>query len=375
MGSKNPLKLVVLLQDLEFGGTQRYTVHLLKHIDRELFSPELWVLRGGADMWPAARDAGIPIRALSSSSWVTPWALIRFTWNVFFEQPDILYTLTAVPNIWGRVVGTVVRVPVIVSGYRSLYTQQHERWLWHLSDRIICNAHALKDVMTGRFHVAPDRIAVIPNAVDTTYFHPEPEPEPSPRTILFVGRLVDDKDPLNLLEAFNIAAKRVPDARLEMVGNGPLISALQERVHEYDLASRVELSPPSTDVRPAMRRASVFVLASAQEASPNVIMEAMAMGLPVVATRVGGIPELVEDGKTGILVEPGDPQGLADALTTLLEDEGLRREMGLLGRQRVETFHSLQHMVSETERVLLEAAAGKTGPNLLRRLTIHNRTS
>jgi glycosyltransferase involved in cell wall biosynthesis len=359
MRSTTPIRLTVLLQDLEFGGTQRYAIHLLKRINRELFAPELWVLRGGSDMLPAARATGVNVVHLSQSSWVGPRALAHLAWKLRSACPQILYTLTVVPNIWGRVFGRIARVPVIVSGYRSLFPNQHERWLWRLSDRIICNAHALKEIMIQRYRVAPERIAVAPNAVDTDHFRPDSVPDAGNPIVLSIGRLVDDKDPLNLLEGFRMAAERVPHAQFAIMGNGPFKSEIDSRIQAHSLEARIKLMGGVPDVRPAMRSALVFVLASVREASPNVIIEAMAMGLPVVATRVGGIPELVVDGQTGILVEPGDPKALAAAVATVLADENRRREMGRMGRQRVEEFHSLKNMVTETERIFLEAVDRK----------------
>lgn len=352
---KNPIRIAVLLQDLEFGGTQRYAIHLLKHLSRDLFSPELWILRGGSDMVPAAEDAGIRITHLSHDTWVSPASLAALARKLVSSRPEILYTLTVVPNIWGRVFGRIARVPVVVSGYRNLFPKQYERWLWRLSDRIICNAEILKQIMVSRFSVDPLRIAVVPNAVDADFFRPDQSESHKLPTVLFVGRLVPEKAPLNLLEGFRLAAQAVPDATFEIIGNGPFKSQLQERIQEYGLGSRVKLLPAEADLRPAFRRASVFTLPSANEASPNVVIEAMAMGLPVVGTRVGGIPELIEDGRTGILVEPGSPQDLAHALTVLLTNEDQGREMGRAGRDRVLAYHSLKYMVSRTQEVLLEA--------------------
>lgn len=363
----SPIPIVVLLQDLEFGGTQRYTIHLLKQIDRELFAPELWVLRGGLDMMPLAQEAGIKIIHLSSSSRVGPRALFHLGWRLLTNRPRVLYTLTVVPNIWGRVVGRMAGVPVIVSGYRSLFPKQHEKWLWPISDRIICNAHVLKEIMIRDFSVDPKRIAVVPNAVDLDYFQPGSRPSFSRPTVLSVGRLVEDKDPLTLLEGFRITAEHVPESDFEIMGNGPLRYELERRIVSYRLESRIRLLPGSDDVRPNMRRACVFALASAREAAPNVIIEAMAMGLPVVATRVGGIPELILDGKTGCLVPPGDPESLAAALIDLLTNESRRRTMGAVGRQRVATFHSLQYMIRETERALMEAIDQTPGQKIWNR--------
>lgn len=358
LGQK-PIRLAVLLQDLEFGGTQRYAIHLLKHLNRDLFSPELWVLRGGNDMVPSAEEAGIEFRHLSHDTWVSPTALAALARRLLIDRPDILYTLTVVPNIWGRVFGRITRVPVIISGYRSLFPKQHERWLWRLSDRIICNAEILKHVMVSRFAVDPMRIAVVPNAVDTDFFKPNTDAPQKNSSVLFMGRLVAEKDPLNVLEGFRLAAEKVPDAEFELMGNGPLKPLVEEKIRQYCLESRIKVLPATADVRPAFRKASVFTLPSASEASPNVVIEAMAMGLPVVGARVGGIPELIEHGRTGILVDPGDPRALADALADLLTSEDRRRAMGQAGRERVLACHSLEYMVNRTQEVMLAAVREK----------------
>jgi glycosyltransferase involved in cell wall biosynthesis len=356
--SSHPIRVAVLLQDLEFGGTQRYALHLLRHMDRERFAPELWVLRGGDDMVPIARDLGVPIIHLSHDATAGPRTLVRLAVRLFTHRPDLLYTLTVVPNIWGRLFGRMARVPAVVSGYRSLYPKQGERWLWRFADKIICNAEALKKIMVDRFSVPAERIAVIPNAVDMEAFRPTRDAKASDPTVLFVGRLVSEKDPLNLVESFKLVADKLPEARFQMIGGGPLREVVQARIRECGLESKLELVPGAADVRPWLNRAWVFVLASAMEASPNVIIEAMAMGLPVVATRVGGIPELVADKQTGFLVDSGDRAALADALVALLADETLRKTMGDAGRERVVLHHTLENMVQQTERVFVDALDG-----------------
>ncbi|MFA5193511.1 MAG: glycosyltransferase, partial [Verrucomicrobiia bacterium] len=190
---------------------------------------------------------------------------------------------------------------------------------------------------------------------DAAWFHPEPAAQDPQPTVVFVGRLVAEKDPMNLLEALRLVAARLPQAQFEIIGNGPFKLEMEARIQSSSLESNIKLLPATADIRPALRRAWVFVLPSASEASPNAIIEAMAMGLPVVATRVGGIPELVVDGITGLLVEPHNPASLAEAIVTLLTDETRRRQMGERGRQRILSHHSIQSMVSQTEQTLLEA--------------------
>jgi glycosyltransferase involved in cell wall biosynthesis len=350
-----PRKLVILLQDLEFGGTQRYAINLLQHLDRRLFSPELWVMRGGLDMAPMAQETGVNVVHLSASNRVGPGSLARLLRRLIHCRPEILYTLTVVPNIWGRILGRLVRIPVIVAGYRSLLPRQHERWLWPLSHRIICNARALEEIMVDRFHVESRRIAVIPNGVDTDHFSPAMGARAPEPTVLCVGRLVADKDPLGLLLGLRQAALEVPRARFEIIGNGPLRGRLEAAIREASLESRISLIPPVQDIRPYLNRAWVLALASIREASPNVILEAMASGLPVVATHVGGIPEVVANGQTGFLVEPGDHRGFADALVTILREDSRRRAMGKSARETVCARFPVCRMIRQTERVFTAA--------------------
>ena len=184
------IRLVVLLQDLEFGGTQRYAVHLLNRLDRDRFAPELWVLRGGDEMAPLLSTTGVPIVWLSKSSWVGPRALFNLGWMLVTSRPQILYTLTVVPNIWGRLFGALTKVPIIVSSYRNAIAKQHEKWLWRLSSSIICNAIAMKNILVEQFSVNPDLVTVIPNAVDTDYFSPDTSQRDFRPTILYAGRLI-----------------------------------------------------------------------------------------------------------------------------------------------------------------------------------------
>jgi glycosyltransferase involved in cell wall biosynthesis len=122
--------------------------------------------------------------------------------------PDILYTLTGVPNIWGRPFGTIARVPVIISSWRGLVERQWESILWPLSTRIVCNAHALKGVIVRLHSVDPTRIAVVPNAVLADFFSPGNGDKAAEPTVLYVGRLEPEKDLLTLLEGFRLARQK-----------------------------------------------------------------------------------------------------------------------------------------------------------------------
>ena len=358
---KGPIKLAILLQDLEFGGTQRYVVNLLKYLNRDRFSPELWLLRGGDDMLPPAKETGVKIVRFSNSLHVvSPFSLFKLMFRIIQSKPQVLYTLTVVPNIWGRLFGRMGRIPVVVSGYRNIIAEPFERYLWRLSTRIICNAEAGRHFLVREFSANPEHIAVIPNAVDTAHFSPDDNLKSPDPTILYVGRLVDQKNPLNLLKAFKLVEKKVPEARLIIIGDGRLRNKLQRFIASHSSTShlstsKVQLLPGTADIATYLRNAWVFALASEYEGSPNVVIEAMSSGLPVVSTRVGGVPELVQNHKTGLLVEPGDFHGLATALTTLLTDEPQLKAMGRKSREIAMDIHSLKKAAHNTEQLLLDA--------------------
>ncbi len=353
---RTPLKTVLLLQDLEFGGTQRYATHLLKHLNRDLFDLELWVLRGGEDMLPIAEECDVRVSYFCLDSWVTPQALYRLFWKLRSERPDIIYTLTAVPNIWGRLFSYIVGVPVIVSSWRGRKEQQFESLLWHASNRVVCNAQALKEFVMKRHSVAEERAEVVPNGVDTDFFTPDESLRADAPTILYLGRMVRIKDPMTALKAFRILSQRIPEARMLMIGNGYLQSYLKAYADEHGISDRVTVRPGTTDVRPYLRKAWMLALSSVSEGLPNVILEAMSCGLPVVATDVGGNPEVVTEGVTGFLAPASDPEKMADAMEKIIRNERLRLSMAQKARETAVNNYSIEAITSLTEKALINAS-------------------
>lgn len=350
------IHLALLLQDLEFGGTQRYAINLLKHLDRDRFDPELWVLRGGNDMLPLAQATGTRIVRFSEELSMGPKAVYRLLGHLLRSRPQILYTLTVVPNIWGRVFGSAVRVPVVVGSLRNRVAKQFDRWLWRLSDCMIVNAESLKHLLAEDFSVDPNRVEVIPNGVDTEYFVPDPSRRSKHPSLIYVGRLVEQKDPFTLLNAFRLVVKEIPSATLVMLGNGHLRPGIDEFLRTNSLDSSVRLCNGTDDIRPYLLEAWAFVLPSVFEGSPNVVMEAMAGGLPIVSTRVDGVPELIADYETGFMVAPQNPEALAEAIIKVLSDGEKCREMGWNAREKVIREYSLGGMARRTEQVFLDAA-------------------
>ena len=344
----SPARVVFLLQDLKFGGTQRQALELARRLDPAEYRVEIWLLAAGEDFAPLAQDWSIPVTRLGRQKLVGPAALANLWRRLRHGGLDLLVLFTVVPNIWGRILGRLARVPVIVGNCRGggAPRRQHERWLWPLADHILCNAWDLQATLTGHYGVPAARLTVIHNGVDSEFFQPPAAGTRSgPAKVLSVARLVPDKDHETLIRAFGLAAPAHPEAELWLVGDGPRREYLQQLAGRLLPPGRVKFLPGQPDLRPLLHQASLLVLSSVFEALPNVVLEAMAAGLPVVATRVGGLPEVVTPGQTGWLVPPRDIPALAAALGQLLAAPEIRRAFGLAARQAVLEKFSMDAMM------------------------------
>jgi glycosyltransferase involved in cell wall biosynthesis len=253
------------------------------------------------------------------------------------------------------------RVPIVASR-RGLAGRYEGNRLFRLLEGLahrrtrimICNSEFLA-MRTRERDLFPPPIRVIRNGVDLERFTPAPFPVDGPPTVVSVANLNAHKGQARLLEALRLLREELAEARLVLVGDGRDRRRLEELAATLGLAGAVRFEGHVLDPRPFLAQAHVVALASDHEGFPNALLEAMASGRPVVATRVGGVPELVQDGTSGFLTEP-DPARLAERLRHLLTDRVLRQRMGSAARARAEAF-SWERVVRETEGVYREVLA------------------
>lgn len=345
-----PIRIVFVLQDLDFGGAQRQALELASRLDKGRFASEIWVLQSGGGFVPWAQELGLPLIFFSSGPHVGPASLWKLWKQLRRHRPDVVMPFTAVPNIWCRILGRFASLPLIVGTCRGggSIRRQREGLLWRLAHHHICNAASLRQTLLQELGIPENRVSFIPNGIATAAdkLHGGLE---AGHNVLNVGRLVSDKDHGTLIRAFADVIKAVPDARLTIVGNGPLLAEHQELARSFGLADVISFLPARLNVGRAYAECSVFALSSITEALPNVLMEAAAVGKPVVATNVGDVSKLVRHKFTGLLVEPGAPEEMAEALIGLLGNPIARQEMGVAGQAHIAGLFGMEQMVQSYE--------------------------
>jgi len=251
------------------------------------------------------------------------------------------------------------------TGWRRRLLQLRARLMSRPASRVVGISEFVRERALS-LGVPADKLTVVPNGVDTTRFRPDPQARERLRR-----RIAVDSDELLLLTAASLVPfKHVEDIvrscaelvrrrvrfRLLVAGDGPLAGSLERLAGTLGVSDRVHWLGSVPDPAPLMQGCDLFLLASVGEAFGNVLTEAMACGAPVVASRSGGICEVVEDGKSGRLVPPGNPGAFADAVEELAAAPGTRREMGWRGRQRAEAEFGLDRFVRRTLAVYHEVA-------------------
>lgn len=306
-----------------------------------------------------------------------PWKDFRAIWPVFKAvrdfNPDLVHAHSTKAGLAARLACVLLRKPVIFTAHGWAFTEGRnilKRRLLAMAERLAARATA-KIICVSEHDYAlalqwkvgkPEQLVVIHNGIDPKLFmeadgasfREELKLKGKP-VLTFVGRLAPPKDLFTLLEA----VKNLQDGVLLIVGDGELRPQVERHIREQGLEERVRLLGERRDVPAILAASDIFALSSRWEGLPYTIIEAMMAGLPVVATRVGGVPELVEDRITGFLVPTRDPKALAAAIQRLLDDPELRKRMGQAGREKVLKEFTLDRMLAETQKVYEEVLSQK----------------
>lgn len=363
-------KVFHLITGLASGGAQSALLRLLARLDQEEFLPVVaCYFQGDTPVANQIRALGIPVHDLGMQARAQPSGLLRLYRLLQREKPQILHTWLFHANVPGRVIGRLARVPVVISSERTMGQEKAARRRLNrltapCADRILCVSESVRDYAATTIGLPPAKLQVIPNGIDLTAFQARScaadaaRDRANPVRLIYVGRLQPVKGVVTLMDAMaHLEAIDTRPWQLTIVGDGALRSRLEERVQASTLQSRVIFLGERQDVPQLLRQHDLLVLPSRWEGMPNAALEAMACALPVVATAVGGTPEVVVQGETGLLVPPENPAALATALATLIADPEQRRRMGLAGRLRIESCYSLDATVKSVEALYRQLLA------------------
>lgn len=361
------IRIVHVINTAGVGGGAEHTLALARDTARAGYGVAVVVGRDGP-VRARIQDAGIPVRVLGPMGVASP---LRLTRLLPAMQPDILHLHGSRSGLAGTIAHAAVRGPAVVYTAHAFAFKRRLpaalRWLAARADAFTC-ARADRVICLTRADVEAARNAgvlrgdavLIPNGIDHRRFLDAPDrretlgiPAGVP-VVGMIGRLVPDKDPVGFVAAARAVAGVLPEARFLVVGDGPLRPRVQEAVEREGLAGVVIMTGERPDIPELLATMDVVVLTSRWEGMPMVVLEAMASARPVVAPRLGGLTEVIEDGVTGRLTPPGDERTIAEAVIALLRDAPARRRMGEQGRARVRERFSLERMVAQTLAVYRE---------------------
>ena len=360
------MRVIHTVLQLDTGGMEKLLVEFARHADRARFDLHFVSLTTRGRVADEIEELGCPVVALGERPGVRPAMLLRLANRFRALSADIVHAHNSKPLIYCGPAARLAGVPSVVytrHGTR-LGARRGETILYKLAVRTADRAVCVSDDSSRlclRDGVSPERVRKIWNGIDTARFGFAGPVPGGP--VVMVGRLSPEKDVETLLRAVATIVPRHAEFRLEIAGDGVCMPALRQAVDELNLAHCVRFLGDVKDVPSLLARASMCVLPSLTEGISLVLLEAMARGLPVVATRVGGNPEVVTDEETGTLVPPGAPQELAAAMLRVYRDPDLARRMGEAGRRRVETHFDVRQMVAGYESLYWTTFwKGRRGP-------------
>jgi L-malate glycosyltransferase len=356
-----PIPVALVITSFDPGGTERQTAELISRLNSDRFTVHavclrregLWLRRveGSARSVTEFRLKGFrSVSAFTRLVELAAWC--RRNRIAVLQACDLYANILALPA------AALANVPVRIGSRRDILLPQRsagqhrlQRHAYRFAHRIVTNSRAAAAQVRNE-GIADTRITTIPNGIDAAAYPDRAAPVRS-RVVTTVANLRPEKGHDTLIEAAALVAARCPDVRFQIVGEGEMRDALERQVKGRRLERHVRFLGHREDVAELLSATEVFVLPSRTEAFPNSLLEAMAMGVPSIATQVGGIPELVDNDQNGLLIPAGDAPALANAVVTLLTDGNRAARLGLAARATITSRYSFDRMVSAFEQLYI----------------------
>jgi glycosyltransferase involved in cell wall biosynthesis len=360
VNSSPQIPVAVFLTRFEPGGTERQMTELIRRLDPARFTVHVACFEKAGAWLPrveerAASVVEFPINGFAKpSTWRRMTAFARWCRR---ERIAVVQTCDLYANIFGLPGAALAGVPVRIGSRRELNPDKSpgqirlQRHAYRCATKVVANSPAATAMLVEE-GLATGSIAVIPNGLAPEAYA-DRKLDGRVRRFITVANLRREKSHETLIAAAEMLARDYPDLRFQLVGGGPRRAELEAFAAARGVASQIEFLGHREDVPALLAEADAFVLPSRSEAFPNGAIEAMAAGLPVVASAVGGLLDLIDDGRTGRLVPPGDPEALAAAMRRLIEQPAEAEAMGRAARAVALTQYSFERMVGGFETLYL----------------------
>lgn len=375
--------VLYVIGSLDVGGAERQLVELARRIDRVRFTPVVCCLTHAGRLADELRNAGVCVvvislpRLRSRRALSIPGALVRFIRLIRAESPQVIHGFLFHAYVLGALGARLAGVRTVVASRRSLSVFKARRPGYRLfeqiansvTDVVVANSDAVRQDALRTERLPPDKVVVIPNGVHIEPLATAEQIEarkhalgipPASLVVTVVANFIHYKGHEFFFSAWAVIHERYPSAVALLVGDGPLRRFYEAEIIASDLGSSAMFLGTRLDVPALLRVTDVLVHPSLEEGFSNTLLEAMAAGKPVVATAVGGNPEAVIDGQTGLLVPPRDAGALAAATCRLLADAPERARFGANGRTRVQERFSMERMVEQYEHLYRDLVAGRS---------------
>ncbi|MEI6084870.1 MAG: glycosyltransferase [Verrucomicrobiota bacterium] len=372
------MNVLHLITELDVGGAERQLVALAPRFNRSRWNVTVAYFHGSGHLRPELEEDGIAVTKLDSRHKGDLGALVRLVRLLREQRIDILHTHLIQADLLGLLAAQLTRVPVTISTKHSVdYFTRQGRWLTKVDTfanrhftRLVAVSESVKNHYIKTQHLPPAKIEVIYNGIDIAGLECAPPISrtelgvaPDTKIICAVGTLSERKGQSFLLEAWPTVLTRHPSSVLVFVGDGPLQASLEATAKSAGLHDSVRFLGRRSDVPAILHAADLFVLPSQTEGFGLAMVEAMAASVPVIATTVGGVPELARHEHEALLISPRNAPALAGAINTLLDDPGRATALATAARQRVEQFsiqHTVRRLESCYESLLAPAANAQT---------------
>lgn len=369
------MKILYIIGSLGAGGAERQLLYLVEGIAR--LTDVTVVSLSGSDvaLLPQFdRLARVQTILCPKRPGLDAMLILRLVAMLRRERPAIVHTYLRTAGYWGRVAACLAGVPIRIAGERNIEIERGglanmlDRMLSSVTDRVVVNTAAIRDYLISAEGLDAAKIEVIHNGTPVSQALLEPDVRTVRRelglgelehVVAFIGRLVPQKNPGLFLEMAQAVLRSGLKCGFLLVGDGPLRATLADQARTLGIQEAVRFTGVRNDVPRILRVADLLVLTSDWEGLPNVILEALAAGVPAVATNVGGVTELLADGVTGYVVPPRDLSTLVNRVIGMLNNKGFRAECGRRGREYVQAHFSISAMVDRTVTLYNTALRGR----------------